>query len=118
MLAAGKNYHSNQLWDKYIEFEKGQNNQSALGELFQRIINTPNEKLYQYFTRFKNFIEAPGRKLEHYGVELPMEAEEAEIQHFRKTHERNPDEIEDLDDETIKDLIFTQKCEEAKLKRL
>ena len=42
-----------------------------MGDIFWRLVQIPTNKLYEYYTRFRSFINSPGRKLEHYGISLP-----------------------------------------------
>lgn len=69
--AAGKSFKSSMIWDKYIEFEKSKKKFENVGSLYFRILQIPNERLHDYYSRFKLFMEAKGRKMEHYGATLP-----------------------------------------------
>mmetsp|Transcript_15650 Transcript_15650/g.28481 ORF Transcript_15650/g.28481 Transcript_15650/m.28481 type:complete len:554 (+) Transcript_15650:344-2005(+) len=70
--ACGLVFNSNLLWDRYLQFEKNKKRYDLVGQLFWRLLQLPNLKLHDYYTRFKNFIEAKGRKMEHYGASLPV----------------------------------------------
>jgi pre-mRNA-processing factor 39 len=58
VLACGKVYTSNLLWDKLLDFEKSQKSTERMEYLFSQLITFPTNKLYEYYTRFKNFIDA------------------------------------------------------------
>jgi pre-mRNA-processing factor 39 len=77
LAACGKGFKSCLLWDKYIEFEKAKKKFEHVGALYWRILHIPNEKLHDYYGRFKLFMEAKGRKMEHYGASLPPHPEKA-----------------------------------------
>lgn len=57
---SGKVYTSFLLWDKYLDFEKSNKDWARMEEVFWKVIGTPISKLYDYFSRFKNFLETPG----------------------------------------------------------
>mmetsp|Transcript_7407 Transcript_7407/g.13814 ORF Transcript_7407/g.13814 Transcript_7407/m.13814 type:complete len:533 (+) Transcript_7407:2057-3655(+) len=57
---SGKVYSSFLLWDKYLDFEKVHKDWVRMEQVFWKVIGTPNSKLYDYFSRFKNFLETPG----------------------------------------------------------
>lgn len=61
--AAGKVYTSNLLWDRYLEFEKQQKNYQNMESVYWQIIAQPINKLYEYFTRFKNFTDTFGKEI-------------------------------------------------------
>ncbi|CAG9329093.1 unnamed protein product [Blepharisma stoltei] len=61
--ACGKVYTSNLLWDKYLDFEKNHKNYAAMETIFSNLLIFPTNKLYEYYTRFKNFIDAFGKNL-------------------------------------------------------
>ena len=71
----------------------------------------PTCKLFEYFNRFKNWIESPGRKMEHYGARLPPHPEPAEIDLTDPgTHYAAHD---------IKlDMLFSARCEQVKHRRI
>lgn len=56
--ACGKVYTSNLLWDKYLDFEKTQKNYEGMEKIFWQLLSFPTNKLYEYYTRFKNFIDS------------------------------------------------------------
>lgn len=55
--ACGSVYTSNLLWDKYLDFEKGQKNFEGMEKIFWQLLTFPTSKLYEYYTRFKNLID-------------------------------------------------------------
>ena len=56
--ACGKVYTSNLFWDKYLDFEKNQRNFDGIEGIFWKFVSFPTSKLYEYYTRFKNFIDS------------------------------------------------------------
>ena len=60
--ACGKVYTSNLLWDKYLDFEKSQKNFENMEKIFWQLISFPTNKLYEYYTRFKNFIDSHNKE--------------------------------------------------------
>lgn len=54
----GKVYTSNLLWDKFLDFEKTQKNFEAMEKIFWNLLTFPTTKSYEYYTRFKNFIDS------------------------------------------------------------
>ena len=109
--ACGKVYTSNLLWDKYIEFEKSRKKHELVGALFWRLMTFPTCKLFEYFNRFKNWIESPGRKMEHYGARLPPypEATEIDITDPGKGY---------LAHDIKLDMLFSARCEQVKHRRI
>jgi pre-mRNA-processing factor 39 len=57
---SGSVFASFLMWDKYLDFERSQKDWGRLEQVFWKVIGTPNSKLYDYFSRFKNFLETPG----------------------------------------------------------
>lgn len=55
--ASGQVYTSNLLWDKFLDFEKTQKNFESMEKIFSQLLSFPTNKVYEYYTRFKNFID-------------------------------------------------------------
>ncbi|XP_065875544.1 pre-mRNA-processing factor 39-1 [Euphorbia lathyris] len=51
----GTDYHSYPLWDKYIEYEEMHAQWGHVGMIYTRILEIPNKRLDDYFSRFKAF---------------------------------------------------------------
>jgi pre-mRNA-processing factor 39 len=94
------------LWDKYIEFEKSKKRFDRVGKLFWRVLQIPTSKLHDYYKRFRNYIEARGRKMDHYGANLPPQP--------------SPDEVDPNDPHYNSkiEMLFSARCEEAKQARI
>jgi len=107
------NFKSCSLWEKYIEFEKARKNYQKVGELYWRLMHVPTEKLHDYYSRFKLFIEARGRKMEHYGVTLPEYNSSLETT-------LDPDDPRNFqaDFQTKKDMLYYSQCEELRTQRI
>lgn len=67
MHACGRVHTANLLWDRYLDMEKHYKHPDLVCALFLRLLQLPIAKLYEYFTRFKAFIESPARKLPELG---------------------------------------------------
>lgn len=55
--ASGRVYTSFLLWDKYLDFEKALKNTEGIEKIFYTLMSFPNSKLFEYYTRFKNFLD-------------------------------------------------------------
>ncbi|KAK3148075.1 hypothetical protein QOZ80_3BG0290280 [Eleusine coracana subsp. coracana] len=53
----GTDYHSNILWDEYINFEKSQKNWSNVAKIYGRILKHPKQNFDYYFKCFKDLIQ-------------------------------------------------------------
>ena len=111
IAACGKVYTSNLLWDKYIEFEKSRKKHELVGGLFWRLMSFPTCKLFEYFNRFKNWIESPGRKMEHYGARLPAYPDTKEIDASDPGTSHTAHDIK-------LDMLFSARCEQVKHRRI
>mmetsp|Transcript_18115 Transcript_18115/g.18108 ORF Transcript_18115/g.18108 Transcript_18115/m.18108 type:complete len:450 (+) Transcript_18115:273-1622(+) len=106
IAACGKSFKATPLWDKYIEFEKTKKRYENVGNLYWRIIQIPNEKLHDYYHRFKLFMEAKGRKMEHYGVNLPPQPESVPLDKSDPCYE------------TKAEMYYSATCEVLRQNRL
>jgi len=75
VAACGKVYNSSILWDKYLDFEKSLKNYQNMEMVFSALMTFPTNKLYEYYTRFKNFLDQFGREILDY--QTPEEYDQA-----------------------------------------
>ncbi|XP_072277499.1 pre-mRNA-processing factor 39-like [Pyxicephalus adspersus] len=54
--AAGKEFHSDELWRIYIEFETQQNNLKGVTALFDQVLTIPTQQYETQYGRFKVFV--------------------------------------------------------------
>ena len=109
----GKSYKSFPIWDKYIEFEKTKKRFENVGNLYWRVLHIPTEKLHDYYSRFKLFIEAKGRKMEHYGASLPEHPEKSSFK-----YDQNDPCNYYADYETKIEMHYSDLCEANRAQRL
>lgn len=113
IVATGSGFKSCLIWDKYIEFEKAKKRFEHVGELYWRILHIPNEKLHDYYSRFKLFMDAKGRKMEHYGASLPSQFDKSALQ-----LEPNDPCTVYTDYETKVEMHYSALCEVTRQTRL
>lgn len=56
IASVGMDFASHPLWDKYIEFEKSQEEFKKINSLYTRILSIPLEQISSYWERYKSFI--------------------------------------------------------------
>ncbi|XP_018409789.1 PREDICTED: pre-mRNA-processing factor 39-like [Nanorana parkeri] len=54
--AAGMEFHSDELWNTYIEFEMQQKNLKEVTVLFDRVLTIPTQQSQPHYERFKAFV--------------------------------------------------------------
>ena len=83
--ASGKVYTSYLLWDKYLDFEKALKNHEAMEKIFSSLMTFPNSKLYEYYTRFKNFLDTQYKDQE----DLKKARKDEAVQMYEKVFAEN-----------------------------
>ena len=101
------------LWDRYIDFEKSKKKWENVGSLYWRVIKVPTEKLHDYYGKFKLFMDAKGRKMEHYGAASPVHPDKASL-----IFDPNDPCMTQTDYDTKVEMHFSALCEVNRQNRL
>jgi pre-mRNA-processing factor 39 len=83
--SSGQVYSSNLLWDKFLDFEKSQKNFEGMEKIFGLLLSFPTNKLYEYYSRFKNFIDTQYKDQE----ELKKSKKDEAVHAYEKVCQEN-----------------------------